>query len=101
MEITFDRSQMLKAVSMAKTFAESSSAVKVLQSALLAAESGRVRLTTTDLSLRCQVELDARTPHPGTVAVPVRTLGTVLKTLPQSRVSLRKDGDDVCLAAGS
>ena len=101
MEITFDRSQMLKAVNMARTFAGSSPVVKVLQSALLSAESGRVRLTTTDLSLFCQVDLDARTPEPGTAAVPVRTLGNVLKTLPQSRVSLRKDGDDVCLAAGS
>ena len=101
MEIIFDRSQMLKAVNMAKTFAESASAMKVLQSALLSAGGGRVRLTTTDLTLFCQVDLDARTPEPGTAAVPVRALGTVLKTLPQSRVSLRKDGDDVCLVAGT
>ena len=31
----------------------------------------------------------------------MRTLGTVLKTLPHSRVSLRKEGDDVCLAAAT
>ena len=101
MEIIVDRSRMLKAVNMAKTFAESSSAMKVLQNTLLSAGCGRVRLATTDLSVFCQVELDARTPQPGTAAVPVRALGTVLKTLPQSRVSLRKDGDDVCVAAGS
>ena len=101
MQITFDRSRMLKAVNTAKSFAEGSSAMKILQSTFVSAGFGRVRLTTTDLSLSCQVELDARTPQPGTVAVPVRTLGTVLKTLPHSRVSLRKEGDDVCLAAGS
>ena len=101
MEITFDRSQMLKAVNTAKSFAEGSSGQKILQSTFVSAGFGRVRLTTTDLSLWCQVDLDARTPQPGTVAVPVRTLGTVLKTLPHSRVSLRKDGDDVCLAAAS
>ena len=101
MEITFDRSQMLKAVNTAKNFAEGASALKVLQSTFLSAGFGRVRLTTTDLSLWCQVDLDARTPQPGTVAVPVRTLGTILKTLPHSRVSLRKEGDDVCFAAAS
>ena len=101
MEIILDRSQMLKAVNTAKNFAEGSSGQKILQSTFVSAGFGRVRLTTTDLSLWCQVELDARTPQPGTVAVPVRTLGTVLKTLPHSRVSLRKEGDDVCLAAAS
>ena len=101
MEITFDRSQMLKGVNTVKTFAEGSSALKILQSTLLWAGSGKVRLTTTDLTLWCQVELDARTAEEGTAAVPVRTLGTVLKTLPHSRVSLRKEGDDVRFAAGS
>ena len=101
MEISVDRSQMLKAVNTVKTFAEGSSGLKILQSTLVSAGSCHVRLTTTDLSVWCQVDLDARTPQPGTLAVPVRTLGTVLKTLPRSRVSLRKDGDNVCLAAGS
>ena len=101
MEISFDRSQMLKAVNVSKNFAEASSRLKVLQSTFLSAGFGRVRLTTTDLTLWCQVELDARTPEPGTAAVPVRTMGTVLKTLPHSRVSLHKEGDDVRFAAGS
>ena len=102
MEITFDRSQMLKAVNTAKTFAGgASAALKVLQSAFVSAGFGRVRLTTTDLDVWCQVDLKAQTPQPGTVAVPVRTLGTVLKTLPHNNVSLHTEGNDVCLAAGS
>ena len=101
MRITFDRSHMLKAVNTAKTFAEGSPALKVLQGAHLSAGCDRVRLTTTDLALWCQVELDARVAEAGTVVVPARTLGTVLKTLPHSRVSLRKEGDDVWLKAAS
>ena len=101
MEITFERSQMLKAVNTVKSFAEGTSALKILQSAILSAATGRVRLTATDLSVWCQVELDARTSEPGTVAVPVRTLGAVLKALPRNRVSLRKEGDDVRLKAAS
>ena len=101
MEINVDRSQMLKAVNTAKSFAEGSSGLRILQCAFLSAGSGHIRLATTDLALWCRVELEARTAEPGTVAVPVRTLGTVLKTLSHTRVSLRKEGDDVCLAAGS
>ena len=101
MQFNVDRSQMLKAVNTAKSFAEGSSALKVLQGTFLSAGSDKVRLTTTDLALWCQVELDARVSEPGTVAVPVKTLGTVLKTLRHSRVSLRKEGDDVWLKAAS
>ena len=101
MEILFDRSQMLKAVNVAKNFAETPSGLKILQHAFMSAGFGRTRLTTTDLTLWCEVEIDAQTPQPGTVTVPVRTMGKVLKSLSQSRVSLRKDGDGVCFAAGS
>ena len=100
MELSFDRNQMLKAVNTAKNFAESPSGLKVLQHTFMSAGFGHVRLTTTDLALWCQVEVDAQTPQPGTVTVPVRTLGKVLKALSMSRVSLRKEGDDMCLAAG-
>ena len=59
-----------------------------------------MRLTTTDLGLWCQVELDAQTPQPGKALVPVRNLGKVLKTMPDSHVQLRSDGDDVVCQAG-
>ena len=65
MEINFDRSQMLKAVNTVKTFAEGSSALKVLQSTFMSAGFGRVYLTTTDLTLWCQVGLNARTSAAG------------------------------------
>ena len=43
MEISFERSQMLKAVNTAKSFAEGSSALKILQSTFVSAGFGRVR----------------------------------------------------------
>ena len=101
MEILLNREQGMKAVDVAKNFAESASGIKALQGAFLSAGFGRVRLTTTDLELWCQVELDAQTPQPGTALVPVRNLGTVLKTMPGSRVQIRSSGDDVVCEAGS
>ena len=56
----------MKAVDVARNFAESASGLKVLQGVFVSAGFGRVRLTTTDLSLWCQVELessDAATGH--------------------------------------
>ena len=100
MEILLNREQAMKAVDVAKNFAESASGIKVLRGALVSAECGRVQLTTTDLALWCRIELDAQTPEPGTAVVPVRNLGTVLKNLPRDRVHVRRAGDDVVCKAG-
>ena len=101
MEIILNKDQALKAVNVAKNFAETPSGLKILQHAFVSAGFGRARLTTTDLALWCQVEVDAQTPQPGTALVPVRTMSKVLKSLSQSRVSLHKDGDGVRFVAGS
>ena len=58
MEIILNKDQAIKAVDVARNFAESASGLKVLQGVFLSAGFGRLRLTTTDLSLWCQVELD-------------------------------------------
>jgi len=100
MEILFNRSQAMKAVDVARNFAESASGLKVLQGAFVSAGFGRVRLTTTDLELWCQVEFDAQTPQPGKALVSVRNLGMVLKNMPDSHVHLRSEGDDVVCRAG-
>ena len=100
MEILLNRKQAMKAVDVARNFAESASGLDVLQGALVSAEAGRVRLTTTDLAVWCQVELDAQTPQPGKALVPVRRLGTVLKNMPDSHVRVHGVGDDVVCEAG-
>ena len=101
MELLLNRDQTVKGVETAKAFAESASGLKVLQHAYVSAGFGKVRLTTTDLSLWCQVELHAETLSPGTALVPVKALGKVLKNLPQSRFSMRKDGEELVFVAGS
>ena len=101
MEITLNREQAMRAVTVAKTFAAGASGLKVLQGVLVSAESGRVRLVTTDLDLWCQVDLDTQTPDPGEVLVPVRGLETMFKNTPQNRVQLRSEGEGVVCEAGS
>ena len=100
MQIILNKVQAMKAVDVARNFAESASGLSVLQGVLVSAGFGRVRLTTTDLALWCQVELDAQTPQPGKALVPVRNLGKALKTMPDSHVQLRSDGDGVVWQAG-
>ena len=101
MEIILNKDRAMKAVNIAGKFAASASDLKVLQGVFLSAGFGHVRLTTTDLTLWCQVELDAETPQPGTVLVPVAALGKALKSIPHSRVTLCKEGDGVRLAGGT
>ena len=101
MKITLDREQAMRAVGVVRNFAEGASGLKVLQGVLVSAESGHVRLVTTDLAVWCQVEMDAQTPEPGEALVSARNLATVLKTMPAGRVQLRSEGEDVVCEAGS
>ena len=101
MEITLNREQAMRAVDVVRNFAEGASGLKVLQGVSVSAESGHVRLVTTDLAVWCQVEMDAQTPEPGEALVSARNLATVLKTMPASRVHLRSEGEDVVCEAGS
>ena len=101
MELLLNRDQVMKGVETAKAFAESATGLRVLQHAHVSAGFGKLRLTTTDLSLWCQVELKAETLNPGTALVPVKALGKVLKNLPQSRFSMCKDGEELVFAAGN
>ena len=101
MEILLNREKGMKAVDVARNFAGGASGINALQGVLLSAEAGRVRLTTTDLAVWCQVELEAEISEPGTVVVPARSLATILKTLPESRVLLRSTRDDLVCEAGA
>ena len=101
MQLTVNREQAMKAVGVARQFAAGASGQDVLQGVRVCAEGGRVRLTTTDLEVWCQVDVDAQTAEPGTMLVPARGLETVLKNLPQSRVALRRAGDELVCEAGS
>jgi len=101
MELILNKDRAMKAVNVVKNFAAGASGLKVLQGVFLSAGFGHVRLTTTDLEVWCQVELDAETPQPGTVLVPAGALGKALKSVPHSRVTLCKEGDDVRLSGGS
>ena len=101
MQITLNREQAMRAVDVVRNFAEGPSGLKVLQGVLVSAESGHVRLVTTDLAVWCQVEMGAQTPEPGEVLVSARNLATVLKTVPAGRVQLRSEGEDVVCEAGS
>ena len=101
MQVTVNREQAMRAVGVARPFAAGASGQDVLQGVRVCAEGGRVRLTTTDLEVWCQVDLEAQTAEPGQMLVPARGLETVLKNLPQSRVALRRAGDELVCEAGS
>ena len=101
MQIVVNREHAMKAVDVARQFAASASGPEVLQGVLVTAAHGHARLTTTDLDVWCQAGLDVQTQVPGKALVPVRSLGTVLKNMPASRVELRGEGDEVVCSAGS
>lgn len=100
MEILLNREQTMRGVEAVRAFCESASGLKVLQHAHVSGGFGRVRVTTTDLGMWCQVELKGETVQPGTALVPTKAWGKVLKVLPARVFSMCKEGEDLVFSAG-
>lgn len=100
MELLLKREQVLRGVETAKAFAASAADQKVLQHALVSGGFGKVRLTTTDLELWCQVELTDETIRPGSALVPTKALVKVLKNLPARVFTMRREAGEMVFSAG-
>ena len=72
MELLLKREQVMRGVETAKAFAGTASDPKVLQHAMVSGGFGKVRLTTTDLDVWCQVELTDEIIRPGKALVPAK-----------------------------
>ena len=65
----------------------------ILQNVLIEAEEGKVSLTTTNLDLGARCSVKAEVTEPGSVTLPVKELGNIIRTLADMEVSV-ESGDD-------
>ena len=100
MELLLKREQVMRGVETAKAFAGTASDPKVLQHAMVSGGFGKVRLTTTDLDVWCQVELTDEIIRPGKALVPTKAFAKVLKNLPGRVFSMRREAGEMVFSAG-
>ena len=60
----------------------------ILQNVLIEAEDGKVSLTTTNLDLGARCSIKAEVSEPGTVTLPVKELGNIVRQLADMEVSV-------------
>jgi len=72
----------------------------ILSNILLAAEPGKLKLTSTNLETGVSVWLAAKTETKGKITLPAKILTELVGTLPQETVNLELDGDKLRLSCG-
>lgn len=102
MKILCERNQLQDAFSVVAGIAPQKTPKPILQNVLLEAAKDRVTVFATDLEISCRVELDSvKVSKPGSVLLPARQTGALLKELTDPTVSLHSKDMRTTLESGS
>ncbi|MAI89262.1 DNA polymerase III subunit beta [Ponticaulis sp.] len=84
MKLTIDRSDLLRALSHVQSVVERRNTIPILSNVLLAAGSGSLTLTATDLDIEAVDAADAHVDQEGALTAPAQTLFDVVRKLPET-----------------
>ena len=89
MEISIDRSDFLKELSVSQGAVDRKTTIPILGSVLLEAQGDKLSITATDLDLSLRTSCAAKVIRPGSCTVPARKLYDYVKLLGDGEISLR------------
>ena len=93
MQVTIERSDLLKAMSRAQGVVERRNTIPILSNVLIEAEGSAVSLRATDLDIEVQDRADAMVTRAGATTVGAHTLHEIVRKLPDgAQVELTDDG---------
>jgi DNA polymerase-3 subunit beta len=89
MKITIEQAHLLKSLQVIERAVNERSALPILANVLLETKTDELVLTATDLDVgvRCRLALMEKA-EPGAVAVPARRFATIVRELPQEKITL-------------
>ncbi len=95
MKFSIARSKFLESLQMVQNVVSVKNTLQILANALIKAEDGKLWVTTTDLdmSVRCSVEAEVK--ENGSTTLPSRRLASIVRELPEGRISFDIDDKDV------
>ncbi len=94
MQLTIERSALLKALAHAQSVVERRTTIPILSNLLMDAKDGRLSLTATDMDLAVVEAVDADVPSPGATTAPAHTLYDIVRKLPEgAQVRFERDGE--------
>lgn len=95
MKFTIIRSKLLDGLQTVQNIVAGRSTMQILSNALIKGEDGKLWLTSTDLDLTVKCCIECEITVPGSTTLPVRRLASIVKELPDDRVTVEIDDDDV------
>jgi DNA polymerase-3 subunit beta len=95
MQLTIERSALLKALGHVQSVVERRNTIPILSNVLLSAGRDRLSFAATDLDMEMVDEAEAQVNVEGQITAPAHTLYEIVKKLPDgAEVSLTYSGDD-------
>lgn len=95
MKLKVTKTSLLEGLQMVQNVVSIRSTLPILSNVLLAAEEGKLWLTTTDLEVgvRCGIEADIQ--KKGTTTLPARRLASIIRELPDKTIEIDVDDNDI------
>lgn len=97
MKATFSRQTLMSGISLTQNSVAASSTLPILANVLFEADSKGVNLIATDLECFAKVRLEGRVEEAGKITAPARTLGEIVRSLPDDDVALATSGTRMTL----
>ena len=95
MQLTIERSALLKALGHVQSVVERRNTIPILSNVLLSAGRDKLSFAATDLDMEMVDEAEAQVQVEGQITAPAHTLYEIVRKLPEgAEVSLTWDGDD-------
>lgn len=95
MKFKVKQSALKKELEYLQTVVEKASTIPVLQNILIeSVDSGKLRITGTDLGCTIRTEVEAEIAQEGKICVPAHKLNGIVKLLPDAEISFERDAND-------
>lgn len=92
MRITCNQKQLDKALSIVSRAVPSRHTLPVLSNIYIGTEGGRLKLAATNLEVGITVWVDAQVEEPGSITLPARLWGDLVRQSPPERITMRQEG---------
>ena len=94
MELTFEKSDLLKAVQVLQGVAAARNTLPILSNVLIEAKDDKIEMSATDLEVGIKVSVPGTIAEPGSMTVPARKLAEIVRELPPADVRLSVTAND-------
>ncbi|MCL2324679.1 MAG: DNA polymerase III subunit beta [Actinomycetia bacterium] len=99
MQISIAKSELSAALARVIHATASRSSVPSLSGILISCEEGMITFFASDLETSIKTQVEGLITEPGTVAVPGRIFSDIVRSLPESAVSLSLEGEQLTISA--